>query len=144
MKQKIYKDHKHGSLLCSLTLTVSHMLCLQLLPLPTAPEGSTTGKSEKKKRSTAHAQSILHPHSESRCRGDAGAKKNHLSHVCRANVRTEQTLWLCRISTCPPPPPPPPPTQRAAEEEEGHLKEEGVGVDAALSIAGCRWRSSSN
>lgn len=49
MKQKIYKDHKHGSLLCSLTLTVSHMLCLQLLPLPTAPEGSTTGKKRKKR-----------------------------------------------------------------------------------------------
>lgn len=50
MKQKIYKDHKHGSLLCSLTLTVSHMLCLQLLPLPTAPEGSTTGKKRKKRK----------------------------------------------------------------------------------------------
>lgn len=59
MKQKIYKDHKHGSLLCSLTLTVSHMLCLQLLPLPTAPEGSTTGKKRKKKEK--HCACPEHP-----------------------------------------------------------------------------------
>lgn len=60
MKQKIYKDHKHGSLLCSLTVTVSHMLCLQLLPLPTVPEGSTAGESSGKKREK-HCACPEHP-----------------------------------------------------------------------------------